>query len=269
MESRGGAKGSQNERNTDYSIALEVILLRLRQLNVPSIKIYVVSSNALKIWKMNERALEVDNTRDIKISSNNAVELRKKISKAQQDKKANIKSKGGNPTKRILIEAKILKEEWLWVVNGKNGLNKISENNAFYQSYVFDPSNIGDAQEKISQSIAVRRGQSTFRKNLIEAYRGKCAVTGTNVLETLEAAHIFPYNGIKTNHVTNGLLLRADIHTLFDIGLLSVNKDYLVILSSSLNKSDYAKYHGKKIRLPKKKHDYPSIDALEYKPTPS
>lgn len=269
MESRGGAKGAPNERNTDYSTALEVILLRLKQINVPSIKVYVVSSNARKIWEMTERALEVENTRDIKIGLYSAVELRKRLSKAQQGKKENIKSKGGNPTKRILIEAKILKEEWLWVVNGKNELNKISENNAFYRSYIFDPSNVEDAKEKISQSIVIRRGQSTFRKNLIEAYRGKCAVTGTNVLETLEVAHIFPYNGIKTNHVTNGLLLRADIHTLFDLGLLGVNKDYVVVVSSSLNGSDYAKYHGKKIRLPKEKHDCPSIGALEFKPTPS
>ena len=83
----------------------------------------------------------------------------------------------------------------------------------------FDPSNIEDARKRISRMIAQRRGQSAFRNNLFDVYGGRCAITGCEVPDVLEAAHIFPYRGEDTNKVVNGLLLRADVHTLFDCGL--------------------------------------------------
>ena len=64
------------------------------------------------------------------------------------------------------------------------------------------------------------RAPHKFRDALIGAYAGRCAITGCSVLDILEAAHITPYLGPDTNHVTNGLLLRADLHTLFDTCLL-------------------------------------------------
>ena len=54
-------------------------------------------------------------------------------------------------------------------------------------------------------------------------YEGKCAVTGCDVPDVLQAAHIFPYMGPETNHPSNGLL-RADIHTLFDLGLIELSQ---------------------------------------------
>ncbi|MDZ7808966.1 MAG: HNH endonuclease signature motif containing protein [Arhodomonas sp.] len=51
-----------------------------------------------------------------------------------------------------------------------------------------------------------------FGETLIEAYEGRCAITGCNMLDVLEAAHIHPYRGDATNHPSNGLLLRADLH---------------------------------------------------------
>jgi hypothetical protein len=67
MESRGGAKGGVNERNTDYLLALEVILSRIFKLNIRTIKVFLVSKNALKIWpSMAQRALEVEGSTDIK-----------------------------------------------------------------------------------------------------------------------------------------------------------------------------------------------------------
>ncbi|WP_200883691.1 HNH endonuclease [Archangium violaceum] len=56
------------------------------------------------------------------------------------------------------------------------------------------------------------------------AYGGRCALTDCEEPRVLEAAHIFPYHGPQTNHVTNGLLLRADLHVLFDLGLLRTEK---------------------------------------------
>jgi putative restriction endonuclease len=62
----------------------------------------------------------------------------------------------------------------------------------------FDPSNIADARERISRTIAQRRGQKAFRDSLIAAYGGKCAITGCNVLDVLEAAHIYESHGQTT-----------------------------------------------------------------------
>jgi len=99
MESRGGV----NERNTDYLLALEVILSRIFKLNIRTIKVFLVSKNALKIWpSMAQRALEVEGSTDIKLSPNTK-ELKKLICKAQKDKKKNPNSQGGNPTKKNLL----------------------------------------------------------------------------------------------------------------------------------------------------------------------
>jgi predicted restriction endonuclease len=62
----------------------------------------------------------------------------------------------------------------------------------------------------------------------------------------LEAAHIFPYRGPQTNHVTNGLLLRADLHVLFDLGLLRIDADSLTVeLDPILNGTSYAELSGR------------------------
>ena len=88
---------------------------------------------------------------------------------------------------------------------------------------IFDPKDVQDARQRLNRTIAQRRGQKRFRDSLIDAYEGRCAITGCSILAVLEAAHIFPYMGPETNASENGLLLRADIHTLFDSKLLAVD----------------------------------------------
>jgi hypothetical protein len=72
-----------------------------------------------------------------------------------------------------------------------------------------------DARLRVVRQIVARRGQARFRAALLEAYIGRCAVTGFDAAPALEGAHLRPYRGPESNDVTNGLLLRADIHTLF------------------------------------------------------
>ena len=90
---------------------------------------------------------------------------------------------------------------------------------------VFDPVNVVDARERTLASIVRRRGQPEFRKALLTLYQRQCAFSGCSIVETLEAVHIIPYQSTETNHPSNGLLLRADLHTLFDIGLIAVDPD--------------------------------------------
>jgi hypothetical protein len=128
----------------------------------------------------------------------------------------------------------------------------------------YDPNNVEDGREQVMRAIRTRRGQSAFRQALIDAYDGRCAITGCAVLDVLEAAHITPYLGPQTNHVTNGLLLRADLHTLFDLNLIAINPVYFkLIVDPRLLSSAYLKLQGRKIRLPTGNNDYPSKKALE------
>jgi putative restriction endonuclease len=83
------------------------------------------------------------------------------------------------------------------------------------------------------------------------------------LFKPLEAAHIIPYNGPKTNHPANGLLLRADLHVLFDLGLIAVDPSRLVaILAPRLKGTTYAEFEGKTLSLPSDQNLWPSIHAL-------
>ncbi|RMR50374.1 hypothetical protein ALP84_02291 [Pseudomonas cichorii] len=129
----------------------------------------------------------------------------------------------------------------------------------------FDPTDIPDARKRILSSIVRRKGQRSFRKKLLKAYDGQCAVTGCRIEALLEAAHIVPYQGTGTNVVSNGLLLRADIHTLFDLGLLWVHPDsFLVGLADELKHSEYGSLDQKPLSLPSSLQDRPSAKALQH-----
>lgn len=87
-----------------------------------------------------------------------------------------------------------------------------------------------------------RLGQASFRMLLTEAYNRKCAITGESTLIALEAAHIVPYSQEGTHDVTNGLLLRADFHRLFDAGLVSVSPEMRIKVSPRIRE---AYFNGK------------------------
>jgi predicted restriction endonuclease len=95
------------------------------------------------------------------------------------------------------------------------------------------------------QLVTYRKGQSKFRKLLLEEFDGKCAISGSRVEEILEAAHIRPYDGPHTNIAANGILLRADLHTLFDLNLIKINpKTSSVVIDKTLAKTEYKQYQG-------------------------
>ena len=128
---------------------------------------------------------------------------------------------------------------------------------------VFDPHSIEDARRKTLAAIVRRQGQPAFRNNLLRAYDNRCAISGCAVLEVLEAAHIVPYQGPETNHVSNGLLLRTDLHTLFDLQFLAIEPSAaIVVIATELRSTEYGALHGKKLRLPSGPKDRPNKDAL-------
>lgn len=85
--------------------------------------------------------------------------------------------------------------------------------------------------------VRPRLGQSSFRVLVTEAYQRRCAITGESTLIALEAAHIVPYSNDGRHDVRNGLLLRADFHRLFDVGLVSVTSDLKVKVSPRIREA--------------------------------
>lgn len=130
----------------------------------------------------------------------------------------------------------------------------------------FDPDDNRDARRRTLAAIVQRYGREQFRAALLEAYGGCCAVTQCNASEALEAAHIKAYKGDQTDYICNGLLLRGDIHTLFDLNLLGIDPDSMrVALAPSLSGTTYAKYASRKLCEPRCSELRPNRQALKQK----
>lgn len=102
------------------------------------------------------------------------------------------------------------------------------------------PQSESTAIDSSAKAIASRIGQAQFREALFENYGRKCMITGEEIDTVIEAAHIRPYSKDHNFDVENGLLLRSDLHTLFDLGLLVINPDtFDVVFDDSVKKTPY------------------------------
>lgn len=127
----------------------------------------------------------------------------------------------------------------------------------------FDPHGVRDDRLKVVASVHRRQGGPRFRRALLHAYKGRCAMTRYDAEAALEAAHIIPYKGPQTNHPANGLLLRADMHDLFDLGLLCVDPSSMRLrLSAELAGTEYERYESTPLWLPDDEIARPSEEAL-------
>lgn len=128
----------------------------------------------------------------------------------------------------------------------------------------FNPAEVRDERDRRLVVRAVRDGQDKFRFALVQAYGARCAITECDAVEALEAAHIFPYRGPATNRVSNGLLLRSDVHILFDRGAIAIDEScYTVLLKPHLQVTRYGtELFARRLLLPNRKADRPSTAAL-------
>ncbi len=115
----------------------------------------------------------------------------------------------------------------------------------------------------IPQLIQQRLGQGIFRVAVMEAYSRSCAITREHSLPVLEASHIKPYSQEGPSEVSNGLLLRADLHRLFDQGYLTVTPEMKVEVSPRLkldydNGRTYYPLHGTTIVVPQSDAEKPN-----------
>jgi predicted restriction endonuclease len=131
---------------------------------------------------------------------------------------------------------------------------------------IFDPASPEEARVRALRAVIVRAGQPQFRAALLVAYGGRCALTECDAAPALEAAHIRPYEGVQTNVVNNGILLRADIHTLFDLDLIGIHpREGLVHISSQLDNTVYRKFEGTRVRGPNDRSATPNRAALAWR----
>ncbi|MXY24082.1 MAG: HNH endonuclease [Acidobacteria bacterium] len=119
------------------------------------------------------------------------------------------------------------------------------------------------------QLVAPRLGQGAFRIGVTDAYGRACTVTGEHSLPALEAAHIKPYRQDGPHAIANGLLLRADLHRLFDQGYLTVTPQHRLEISRHLridyaNGRSYYPHHGREIVLPDDPACRPSPEFLHW-----
>ena len=115
-----------------------------------------------------------------------------------------------------------------------------------------------------------RLGQGAFRVLVTEAYKRRCAITGERTLPVLEAAHIKPYAKSGPHLISNGVLLREDLHTLFDDGYLTITDELRVEVSQRIkaefqNGREYYAHHGKAlVALPGQPDERPSAEFLRW-----
>lgn len=111
--------------------------------------------------------------------------------------------------------------------------------------------------------VLQRKGQPAFRERLLSAYKSRCAISQCDAVQALEAAHISPYSETQSNVTRNGLLLRADLHTLFDLDLFAIEPSTLSVrLSRKLMCTSYAPLHMTSIAQPEAQDDAPDREAL-------
>jgi len=128
-----------------------------------------------------------------------------------------------------------------------------------------------DGTDAVLRAIIPRKGQGPFRMALLDAYGQACAVTEEHSEPVLDAAHIRPYAEDRTYELSNGLLLRTDIHRLFEKGFVTVTPDHRFLVSPRLkalwdNGRTYYELATRvgRIRLPKDEADWPDREALEW-----
>jgi putative restriction endonuclease len=117
--------------------------------------------------------------------------------------------------------------------------------------------------------IKPRLGQGAFRIAVTDAYERRCAVTGERTLPVLDAAHIRPYGRGGEHELSNGILLRKDIHALFDRGYVTISPGNKFVVSSRIrekfaNGRHYYEMHGQPIRQPSDISLQPSSELLEW-----
>jgi len=219
----------------------------------------------------------------------NGVTSLKELTQRMTHYRNNRQNSGSEIGCNILIEPFFLSEEdWIpipenWSPNIQRGLTYDTEDK--YGTELLEAVQATIARNAISNTGAeendtkrygneylsqARLGQGSFRILVTDAYHRSCAVTNEKTLPALEAAHIKSYSKNGPHRTNNGLLLRADIHRLFDDGYVTLDPDLHFLVSERVrqqfeNGREYYRYHGAKLQnLPDSINELPSKDFIKW-----
>jgi putative restriction endonuclease len=130
---------------------------------------------------------------------------------------------------------------------------------------------IAEARARYGEPVLTlpRLGQGSFRVLVTDAYERRCAATNERTLPALDAAHIKPFSENGQHIISNGILLRRDLHALFDNGYITITPSMAIEVSPKIkeefeNGRDYYRLHGSMIRPPTNPSNRPSRDLLEW-----
>ena len=141
-------------------------------------------------------------------------------------------------------------------------LNAIEQKQSGRDDDDFVPSDV-DSRDFAQREVALRPWQGQFRDTLFERYGARCCISECAVAEALEAAHITPFTGEQSNDPRNGLVLRSDLHTLFDRYLFGIDPVALRVSLSNVLAVDpsYQGFDGRELAIGS--HHTPSRRALD------
>jgi putative restriction endonuclease len=139
------------------------------------------------------------------------------------------------------------------------------------QHYFLDQQTQTESSQRYGQptTIMPRLGQGSFRVIVTDGYNRRCAITQERTLPVLEAAHIKPYNLNGPHEISNGILLRSDLHKLLDKGYITFTPEHHLEVSRRIreefeNGRDYYALHGNKLRLPQNTDSWPKSEYLNW-----
>src|SRR5262249_45279328 len=133
------------------------------------------------------------------------------------------------------------------------------------------PPGLAELQARYGEPVLVRPrlGQGAFRILVTDNYRRRCAISGERTLPALDAAHIRPFAEGGSHEVSNGVLMRRDIHSLFDLGYVTISPDMKFEVSRKIreeyeNGRYYYSLHGTSIQMPDDASRQPNRSALTW-----
>jgi putative restriction endonuclease len=146
--------------------------------------------------------------------------------------------------------------------------NRLHSKGAFADSF---PTRVSEPRVGFGPPVLIspRYGQGSFRILVTDAYGRRCAVTNERTLPALDAAHIKPYSESMQHTISNGILLRRDLHALFDQGYVTINPSFRLEVSHKIreefeNGRDYYRLHGGIVRVPDNPQEKPAREFIEW-----
>ncbi len=192
--------------------------------------------------------IDVDSIRHVEMTSLHDIE---RLARKHGKQKINLVKSQAWP---LIDDSNLAQEIWAFVKKRSYPLSgKIDEMDADVNVEAPQESLRQDyfGGTSVAKQVLCRRGQKKFRDALIKRYGARCMISDCKLLDIIEAAHIIPFRDEKRHTVANGILLRSDFHTLFDLNLIGINPDTLEVFLSDKVRSieEYRQFHKHQLAL--------------------